>query len=279
MLPYKSYTPDDRLRTGPFKAVMTLGSEIWRFRFQAQTAFMRDFVTGYRGTIFGVFWNIALPLVPIGFYVILAVTRIVPQFEDVAGSVAIALNATLWFFFAGCVRIPIDVTHSRNAEAMRTSIPLSVSILAGFGGLVFDTLVRLVAVAALILITGSLPDLLAPLALVPIALGAVFFLGLGLFLAILNIAAPDIKKITDSMLGYGIFISGVIFPLASMGPLVVLEFANPFAVFIEASRLLMFQGALTDWQPLAAWSTASIMVFLLGARLFYVMEKRIRGVV
>lgn len=279
MLDRKTFRPEDRFQAGPFEATTALAKEVWRHRSQVRTAFMRDFVSGYNGALLGVIWNFILPLVPICFYVILAVTRIVPNFEQVAGTVAIALNATIWFLLVGCVHIPINVTHARNSEAMRTSIPLSVNIIAGFGRLMFETLVRFALIVVLMILTGSVPSLFGVAALPVLFFSIVFFIGIGLFLAIFNISAPDIKKVSDTFLNYGIFFSGVIFPISMSGPLAILNQINPFAVYIGSVRHLLFEGGVPDWTVLMVWSGAGVVVFIFGARLFFIMEKRIRGVV
>lgn len=52
---------------------------------------------------------------------------------------------------------------------------------------------------------------------------------------------------------------------------------NPFAVFVNAGREIVFDGQLETYTPLAIWSVIGIFMFIFGARLFYVMEYRIRG--
>jgi len=273
----KIYSPDDRLSTGFLVACKAILAEVWRLRYQVKVSFMRDFKASYLGTRLGVFWNIVLPLLPIAIYILLAATRIVPQFEQLNPMVAIALNATLWFFFVGCVRTPMSIVKTRNAEAMKTSLPLSVAICASFGRLSFDTLVRIVLLLLLASITLSLPAYSAPFALVALLSATAFFFGLGLFFAILGTALPDLERIMEVVLNYGIFVSGVIFPLAAFGPLAFLDWANPFAVFIAATRQLMFGGGLSHPVAFACFTVFSWLFFIFAMRLFYVMEKRIRS--
>lgn len=268
----------ERFDVWPHTALRRLAGEVRRMRFQARTAFMRDFTAAYTGTNLGVIWNIILPLLPIMVYAMLSATRVVPQFGGAPTAVVIGLNATLWFFFVGCVQIPINITLSRNAEAMKTAVPLIVSIVAGFGSLMFDTMIRLTLVAVMAVVWDAYPAASAFGTILVVLLAGMLFFGLGLFLAIANVAAPDVQKVTSSVLVYGLFLSGVIFPLPEAGPLSVLTYANPFAVFIEAAREWTFEGPSIA-VPLIAWSMAAPFALLLGARVFYVMEQRVRGLV
>lgn len=273
------YRPDDRFADSALTALMLLGSEVYRFRSHIRTIFSQEFRNSYRGTRLGVFWNFALPLLPVSVYVFLASFRVFPSFDGVPGGLFVALGAAAWFFFAGCVQQPITVVQNRNTTAMKTSLPLSASIASSFARLIFETLVRLGLVIVLCIGMQVLPAALAPAAAIVFLLGAAFFLSIGLIAAILNVIWPDLQRVITVFLQYGIFVSGVIFPLSSLGPIAFFEWANPFAVFIAALRDVSFLGVVTNPIPLFTFTALTVVLVLLAARIFYVMEQRIRGVV
>lgn len=271
------YRPDSRFATGWLSAVLALYRELMSFRPHIGTLFARDFEAAYRGAALGVFWNFALPLVPISAYIMLAGLRVFPAREGLPAAIYIGIGATLWFLMTGLIRQPISIVKSRTREVMKTALPLSASIASSFAMLLFETLVRLGLVVVLIVVFRSWPALTAPL-LIPVAIiAATFGLSLGVFLSILNAVSPDIERLVTIVLQYGIFLSGVIFPVSSLGPLGVLEVANPFAVFITAARDAAFMGGFSHPIALAAWSGATLVLALVAARFFYVMEYRIRG--
>ncbi len=240
--------------------------------------FWNEFHGSYRGAALGVFWNFALPLLPISVYVLLVTLRVFPSYEGISPSVYIGFNVTLWYLFTGFINLPIQVVRSRNTEIMKTAMPLSASITASFARLAFDTVVRVGLVAVLMAATSTAPTIGA-LAFAPLLVaGVVFFFGLGLILSILNVIFPDIERVVTIILQYEIFLSGVIFPLSSIGPLAALEIANPFSVFIHAARDAVFLGALSHPIAIASWTVAGIALALIALRFFYVMEYRIRGV-
>ncbi|MEQ1709540.1 MAG: ABC transporter permease [Terricaulis sp.] len=262
---------------GWLAAFGALVHELVGFRSHIATLFASDFTASYRGTTLGIAWNILLPMLPVSVYVLLAKLRVFPAIEGISPEVYIGFNITLWFLFTGLINHPIHVVRSRGTGAMKTAIPLSATIAASFARLCFDTLVRVVLVALLMIATSTMPTI-GTLAFVPAAFaGLVFFLGLGLALSILNVVYPDIERVITITLQYGIFVSGVIFPIASMGPLAMLETLNPFNVFIQAARDLVFFGALTHPAAFFAWTIGGVLLLLFAARLFHLTEYRIRG--
>ena len=270
--------PDSRVKEGPIKALRHLVGEIWRCRSHIRIVFKAQLRAAYSGTGLGIFWNYALPLVPLTVYWFLSKLRVFPNFEGVDSATFLTFGITLWFLFTGCIQTPIQVVQSRNSEAMKTAFPLSASIVSGFAKLTFDTLIRLILVAVVVIVNKSWPSwqaLYLPLVLLPAFL---LFIGAGLLLGILNVIYKDVSRVVNIVLQYGIFVSGVIFPLYGAGLLYKLNLYNPFAVFIDVSRSVVFQGSLEHLNGYLAMSAIALVVFMLSVRLFYIMEYRVRGI-
>ncbi|MCG8440283.1 MAG: ABC transporter permease [Caulobacterales bacterium] len=271
------HRPNSRFQVGPIAALFAVVRELIEFRSHIVTLFASDFRSSYRGTALGRFWNFALPLVPLGIYVLLSVVRVLPAYEGLSRVVYICVGVTSFYLLTGFVSQPIAIVKSRNADAMKTALPLSAAIAASFARLFFDTLVRLAVVVIVVLATRSWPAATAPFAALTLLAGVVWCVGLGLFLAILNLAFPDVERVVTIVLRYAIFLSGVIFPLSSIPALSFLEIANPFSVFIGATRDIAFFGALTYPMAFAAWAIGGVALFLMAIRFFFIMEYRIRG--
>jgi lipopolysaccharide transport system permease protein len=251
--------------------------ELVQYRDHISTAFRQDFRGLYQGTVFGVIWNVLLPLVPITIYVFLALFRVLPNFEGVNSASYVALGATIWFLLAGCILQPLQTVRARNTEIMKTALPLSAMVVSGFAQLLFDTVARMALVVAVILFTATKVHwsaLLLPIAVLPAIL---LFLGLGLILAMANVIYADVGRVTTIVLQYGIFVSGVIFPVASL-PFSGFLVWNPAYIFIEEARVLFFRGLPNTGWLLGGYAVLGCAVFLLGCRVFYFMEYRVRGI-
>lgn len=277
-VPLTIIRPDSRVGESWIASIRHLANELCVYRSHIATVFRHTLRQTYYGSAMATFWQVVMPLLPIAVYAALAGLRVVPTVDGMNATIYVAVGATLWFLFVGCVQQPIIVVRSRNREAMKTALPLSVTIAASFAQLVFDVVVRLALLVAMMAYTKTVPALTSPIALGVLAIAIVSFLGLGLVLAILNIVYPDIERVTGVFLSYGIFLSGVIFPLAAFGPFWVLDYINPFAVFIDATRHLLFVGMAPHPAVLTMFAGLGIVMFALGCRLFYVMEYRIRGI-
>ena len=269
--------PEDRLNEGAVAAVRHILRELVQHRDHISTAFRQDFRSLYQGTFFGVAWNVLLPLASIMVFALLAIRSVLASFEGVNRASYVALGATIWFLLAGCIQQPLQTVRARNTEVMKTALPLSAMVISGFAQLLFDTLVRMAFVVTVILITST--KLHWSAALVPIALlpAVLLFLGLGLILAMANVIYADVGRVTMIALQYGIFVSGVIFPLGSLPFSEILSW-NPAYVFIEAARGLFFRGLPESGWLLGGYAALGCIVFLFGCRVFYLMEYRVRGV-
>ena len=274
----RTYVPDARFSATSYEAIRALFKEVWGYRSHVANMFSSDFRSSYRGTMFGIFWNFALPLVPLTVYIFLVNLRVFPRHDGLAPAIFIGFNVTIWSLMTGMITRPIQVLKSRNKESMKTSLPISVSIAASFGQLCFDTLVRLGLLLLMMIYFAQWPHLNIFGFAGALLVGMVFSLSLGLILAVFNVIIPDTSRVVTILLQYGIFMSGVIFPLTSLGGLVVLEKINPFAAVIKSSRDFLFTGRHSDSIVLLIWGGIAFIVFMISMRFFYVMERRIRGI-
>ena len=276
---HRVYVPETRFKASAFEAVRELGKELHQFRSHITTLFANDFKSSYRGTMLGVFWNIVLPLVPITVYFFLVIIRVFPSYDGLPPALFIGFNVMIWYLLTGLITRPISIVQSKASSAMKTSLPLSAAIASSFAQLTFDTLVRFCLIIALVIAYRVWPDVHIGWLVLSVVASMVFCMSLGLLLSIVNIVYTDTQRLVTIILQYGLFLSGVIFPVTAMGPLAILEVVNPLCVFINAMRDSLFHGDYLFPGALLAWSGASLLLFLVGIRFFYVMEHRIRGIV
>ncbi len=270
---------DTRHNKGFFGSLAALFYEVYQYRDQIRSVYKKNFRNSYNGTGLGVAWNFILPLVPLTVYLFLSQIRVFPSFEGVDRATYVCFGVTVWFVLTGFVQVPMSIVASRTKEAMKTSIPLSSSIVSSFADLVFETFVRIIFVICIMVFMQLIPSATAPLVLVVFSAGFFLFFGAGLILSVLNAIYKDFERVTDIILRYGLFLSGVIFPIGKSDISILLSNVNPFAVFVNASREIVFEGYIVNWIPLLLWSSAGLIIFLIGCRLFYVMEFKLREIV
>lgn len=272
------FRPDSKIHDSYFKAICCLISEVWRFRSHTRVVFKEQFKAAAYGTGLGIVWNYLLPLLPLTVYWILSSFHVFERFEGVDRGSYITFGLTLWFFLVGCLQVPMQIVQNQNHQSMKTAFPLISSVVAGFAQLLFDSLVRLSLVSIVIISNGAFPSswnvMFLPALLIPAFL---FFVGLGLWLSILNVIYRDVSRIINIFLQYMIFLSGVIFPLDKIEVVAFINQFNPFAIYIQFSRGWFFNGMADNVENYLVASVLALLFFCVGARTFYVMEYRIRG--
>lgn len=275
--PARIIRPSDRLADGTLSSLRNISEELHQFRDHISTTFWQDFRNQYQGSFFGVVWNIVLPLAPILLYTLLARHRVIPLFADTDPGSYVALGAAIWFLLAGCIQQPVQTVRARNIEVMKISLPLSAMIMSSFAQLLFETLVRIVFFVVVVLLSSTAVKwtaVLLPILLLP---AVMMFFGIGLVLGVANVIYTDVSRVVQIGLQYGIFLSGVIFPVSSLPMSDILQW-NPANIFIESARTLAFMGIPDHLYVLAAYSGVGVLMLLLGFRVFYVMEYRLRGI-
>jgi lipopolysaccharide transport system permease protein len=249
--------------------------ELWAYRELLLIFAWRDLKVRYRQTLLGALWVMGQPLVTMLIFTLLFgrvarlnVTTAVPY------PVFVLAGLLLWNFVAGAIN---HVGNSllgasyliSKAYFPRLVVPLSniATDLVDFG------------VAALLLVPVMLwyrfipgPEIL--LAPVLIVLAAMFALGLGLWVAALNIEYRDIRIVIPWLLQIAMYVTPVVYPLSAL-PARYRSIAvlNPMSGIVEAFRATLF-GTPVPYVALAWAAAASVIMLVTGAFYFRRVERR-----
>lgn len=249
----------------------------WRERSAVLQLFQNDFVAKTRGVNSSSIWNYVMPVVPIGFYVLLSSLSIFPDVEGMSRLTFVSIGVLLWLLFSGIIINTVSGLEPsiRALESNRLSV-LS-NLVSRLSNVLFDTFVRIVIVA--IAISFFVDDALHISALVvPVFFIAVLCcFGVGLFFAILSVAFGDLAKIITIFLQYGIFVSGVIFPLDRLGWLADYAALNPLYLAIDCIRSLLVLGSYTPSLSFYAHIGLGAFVLLWSLAALSVLKDSLRG--
>jgi lipopolysaccharide transport system permease protein len=281
--PFRAWTDVTHSRTLPRHLVIqaTRGwrsidlRELWAYRELLLIFAWRDLKVRYRQTLFGALWVMGQPLVSMLIFTLLfgrvaklSVTTQVPY------PVFVLAGLLIWNFVAGAIS---QVGNSLLGAAYliskayfpRLVVPLSniVTSLVDFG------------VAALLLVPVMLwyrvipgPEiLLAPLL---ILLATLFALGVGLWIAALNIEYRDIRVVIPWILQIAMYVTPVVYPLSALPERYrVVATLNPMSGIVEGFRATLF-GTPVPYSALL-WSVAvSLLLVFSGAFYFRRVERR-----
>lgn len=249
--------------------------EVWAYRELLLIFAWRDLKVRYRQTLLGALWVMGQPLVSMLIFTLifgrvarLGVTTAVPY------PVFVLAGLLLWnFVAAGIFSVGNSLIGASylisKAYFPRLVIPLSnvVTNLADF------------AIAAALLIPVMLwyrvlPGVSILLSPVIVLLATMFTLGVGLWIAALNIEYRDIRIVIPWILQIAMYVTPVVYPLSALPEKYrALAVFNPMSGIVEAFRASLF-GTPIPYEPLL-WSAATSLVLLVsGTYYFRRVERR-----
>jgi ABC-type polysaccharide/polyol phosphate export permease len=111
---------------------------------------------------------------------------------------------------------------------------------------------------------------------------AVFTVGLGSILAVINVFVPDMSQILPFIIRLGRYMSPVLYAASRIvdsphvpGWAKQLYLINPFAVFLPDYREILIKGAIPDLHAVGLWLLISMALLVIGLYMMKTMEGRV----
>ncbi|MFN2469289.1 MAG: ABC transporter permease [Gaiellaceae bacterium] len=262
---------------------MSIYADLFRYRELFGNLFRRDLAVKYKGSILGVAWSLANPLLLMGIY--LLVFSVLWKVVDTIDHYPIFLlgGLAVWVFLStsltSAARSMLDSAELiRKVRFPRQLVTFSVvaTQLVAFGAM----LLVLVAVSLIALPRARDTVWLAPpLALLVVALVA----GLSLAVASANVLFRDVEHLVSALLLPWFFLTPVLYSIAALpGGLdrhhtlkQLLRWGNPITPPIEALRAPLYLGELPRAADVAYLAAAAALALALGALVFARVDDRI----
>ena len=262
---------------------MTIYADLLRYRELFGSLFRRDLRAKYKGSVLGVAWSLAHPVVLMLVYLLVfsVMLRIQAADHDHYWLFLLA-GLPAWVFFATSLQsasrsLLENANLIRKVRFPRQLLPLSMvaTQLVGFA-------VMLAIVAGLSLV--YLPEardtvwLALPLAALVVLLVA----GLSLAVASLNAIYRDVEHLVAALLLPWFFLTPILYSLEGIPgvrdhPRLVdlVHWGNPLTPAIEALRDPLFFGELPAGGDVAYLAVASLLSLALGALVFTRVDDRV----
>ncbi len=249
--------------------------DLIRYRELFGNLFRRDVQAKYRGSVLGVAWTLANPVLLMGVYLLVfSVLWRTPFGSQGHYALFLLVGLAAWIFFATSVqsasRSMLDNANLiRKTRFPRQLVPLSVvaTQLISFA---------VMLVALLILNFALLPRVRTTEWLaIPIAAGVVAIsAGLALAIASLDVLFRDIEFLVAALLLPLFFLTPVLYPLSSgtiskhHKVVEAIHWVNPLSPAIEALRKPLFYGQLPRLADVLYLVVAALAALALGAFVF-----------
>jgi lipopolysaccharide transport system permease protein len=260
----------------------TVYGDLVRYRELFGNLFRRDVQAKYRGSLLGVAWTLANPVLLMAVYLLIFSVLWKTRFGSEGHyPLFLLVGLSAWIFFATSLqsasRSMLDNANLiRKTRFPRQLVPLSIvaTHLISFGVML---LVLLPLNFALLPQVRATEWLALPLGLAVVAITC----GLALAIASLNVLYRDVEFLVSALLLPLFFLTPVLYPLSDPQiarrdwVLDLIHWGNPLSPVIEALRAPLFYGRLPGLGDTLYTVVAAVAALALGAYVFSRVDDQI----
>jgi lipopolysaccharide transport system permease protein len=258
----------------PSKSLVALNlRDLWNYRDLFYILTMRDIKVRYKQTILGAAWAIIQPLFTmIIFTIFFGGLAGVPS-DGVPYPIFAFAGLLPWTFFANSITNSSNSLVGNSNLITKVYFPRMVIPIASVAAGLLDLAISFGLLVLMMIYYGI--GLSINLLMLPIItlLTSLLAIGVGMWMAALNVKYRDIRYVLPFLIQLGMFASAVIFPISIVPEkwrwLMTL---NPVAGFIEAFRAACF-GKNFDWLHIGIAALITFAALIFSAYNFRRMER------
>ncbi len=239
----------------------------------------RDILSRYRGTIFGIWWSLLVPLVMLLIFTFVFGEIFQARWHGGNGNIsefAINLYSGLilfWFFNEVITKAP-NLIISQPNFVTKVIFPLEILPIVTILSALFHFFIN-----AIILFSGSFlvfGEFFFAILIVVIVIIIVspMLLGFGWILSSLGVYFRDISTIIGVLMSMLMFLSPIFYPLEAVPQSMQwIFYFNPMTFPIEWIRMAINEGVFPPLSSIGTYAFFSFFVFVLGYKIFQSMRK------
>ena len=235
-LPTRTYTPESPL-AHPAKLWREMKQDLWAGRELAWRLAVRDISAQYRQSALGVLWALINPLTTTAVWLFLSTSRLV-QVADTGlpYPVFVFTGTLLWSILIDALNAPLGQVNANKALLAKINFPREALILSGIYQTLFNGAIKLGILLLVLPFLGVHPGWGG--LLIPVGLFALVLTGtaVGLALTPLGVLYGDIGRGVPLITQFLMFLSPVVFPLATTGWTGTVMRLNPLTPLILNAR-------------------------------------------
>jgi lipopolysaccharide transport system permease protein len=267
-LPVTVYTPDSPLKH-PGRLLRGMLRDLLSSRELAWRLFVRDLSAQYRQTYLGYFWAFLPPLVASVTFIFLNSQGIVKIEGTGIPYPAFAMIGTLlWQVFVDAITFPSQAVNAGKSMLSKINFPREALLMGGLYMVLFNLAIRLLLVAAVMIIWKISPG--PSLVLFPVALFGLLAAGMAVGMAILPVGTlyGDVTRGIPIITQFWMLLTPVVYPPKVHGLAGFLSTWNPLSPLVTTARETLCNQPLTLFIPFLAVSLISLVFVFLGLIVF-----------
>jgi lipopolysaccharide transport system permease protein len=255
--------------------------EVWAYRELLYFLTWRDIKVRYKQTVIGFLWAILQPALMTGIFTLFFNYLMGVSSEGVPYALFIFAAMTPWNLFSGGVTRASNSLIYDAALIQKVYFPRLISPFASILSPLIDFLFTFIVFIVLMLVYGYVPQWYMIFLIPLLGLILAFSLGIGLWLAALNVEYRDIGYIVPFLIQCLFFASPVIYSSTIIPPEFRLAYGllNPMSGIIEGFRWATIHTAIPSIPMLAASTVIIVFILVTGILYFRLREKAFADVV
>lgn len=248
--------------------------EVWAYRELLLIFAWRDLKVRYRQTLFGALWVMGQPVVTMLIFTLLF-SRVakLPVGTTVPYPVFVLAGILIWNFASGAMLKAGNSLIGASFLISKVYFPRLILPMSNVASDLVDFAIAALLLIPMMLWFGVLPGpsmLLAPLV---VLLAATLALGIGLWIAALNVEYRDVRVVIPWILQIAMYATPVVYPLSALPERYRwIATLNPMTGVVEGFRATLF-GSPLPVVPLLVSIVAALLFLLGGAFYFRRMER------
>lgn len=263
-LPTRIYSPE-RAFGNPLKMLTDLFADLHAGRELAWRLFVRDLSAQYRQTILGYVWAFLPPLVASMTFIFLNSQGIVTIDSGGIPYPAFAMMGTLlWQVFVDSINSPSSALQLAKPMLAKINFPREAILMGGLYMVVFNFLIRLVLVIA-VLIFWQIP-IDSGVLFFPVAMFGLLVAGFAVGLVLVPFAGffGDFARAIPIVAQFWMLLTPVVYPARTEGLAGLLAVWNPVSPLITTARESLTSQAFTMLPHFALITVVSFIVAIIG---------------
>jgi lipopolysaccharide transport system permease protein len=255
--------------------------ELWRFRELLLFFAWRDLKVRYKQTLLGITWAVLQPVMYMVVFT-LFFGRVAGLYSEGKPYALLALSGSvIWLFFANAVTLSSGSLVGNSALITKVYFPrLAATIAPVLAGLV-DLLLSFSVLVAVMLGYGVWPGLPRVLFVLPfVALAMATAVGVGSWLAALNVKYRDVRYVVPFLLQLWLFASPVVYSSELLdGWVKDIYYLNPMAGVVDGFRWALLGGVPPSYGSVLLSAASAVVVLAAGVVYFRRTERSFADIV
>jgi lipopolysaccharide transport system permease protein len=274
---FTEYFPNQRFEENFWTIFKTGVRNIIQSRDLIYQLFKRDFFAQYKKSFIGIGWAIITPVFGVASWLLMQLTGVLsPGQMDAPYPVYLLVGSAIWGFFVNMVNAGATTLQSGSDLIQQIKYPHEAMLFKQVLIQAVNFFISFFLILLVVLIVGFIPSwkvVFLPLLLLPL-----FFAGAaaGLLISIISVVATDISRFVNHVMVFLIYTVPVIYSDKIDSAVLQNVIAiNPLTYLVCSARDLVLYGRLYDATGFWTATAASVFVFALVWKAFYLIENRL----